>query len=502
MTHLRWHDYRYYPYERVLARREVLAVLGSGAIEESDSGLFLSAGVDREAAENLTYFSRVEGGKGVTHTTQARLEAAARSGRTRQATRYSVHGLHEYKGKFNPQVAKALLNIFGIGSSSKVLDPFCGSGTTLVECAHLGATGVGTDLNPLAVFITNAKLACLSIPIHLLQEDFDRLCKHLKRLKKPRLGAPMNARDHYLRAWFVEEQLAVIESVMVSVRSVCAERAEVFLAIASNLLRDYSDQEPGDLRIRRRSSPMPEIPFEEAFYTACNKFLERVEAAQLVLGIRGKGSSAVLGDVRKSRNRSLTGPFDAAITSPPYATALPYIDTQRLSLVWLGLCEPSEIAGLDSTLIGSREATTRHRKELQAKLDANLMKLPAEQNEFCRSLSNSIGPSDGFRRIAVPGLLYRYFSDMLDGFKSVAKHLRPHAPYALIVGHNHTVLGGTRKDINTPMHLASLAKAAGWEIEEVVPLQTYRRYGLHAVNAVETETLLILRNAGRPKSLV
>ena len=70
----------------------------------------------------------------------------------------------------------------------------------------------------------------------------------------------MNARDHYLRAWFVEEQLAVVESVMASVRSVCAERAEVFLAIASNLLRDYSDQEPGDLRIRRRSSRMPEIP--------------------------------------------------------------------------------------------------------------------------------------------------------------------------------------------------------------------------------------------------
>ena len=44
MTHLRWHDYRYYPYERVLARREVLAVLGSGAIEESDNGFFCRRG--------------------------------------------------------------------------------------------------------------------------------------------------------------------------------------------------------------------------------------------------------------------------------------------------------------------------------------------------------------------------------------------------------------------------------------------------------------------------
>ena len=47
--------------------------------------------------------------------------------------------------------------------------------------------------------------------------------------------------------------------------------------------------------------------------------------------------------------------YDAAITSPPYAMALPYIDTQRLSLVWLGLVEPGGIAGLEAELIGSRE---------------------------------------------------------------------------------------------------------------------------------------------------
>lgn len=501
MTKLRWHNYHYYPYERELARREVLAVLGPGTFEESDNGIFLSARVDRKAAANLTYFSQVEGRKGITHTTQARLEDAAQTGRTRQATRYSVHGLHEYKGKFNPQVAKALLNIFGIGPDCKVLDPFCGSGTTLVECVHLGATGIGTDLNPLAVFLTNGKLVCLSTPVHLLQGDFNRLCNQLKRLKKLRLGAPTSARDRYLRSWFAEEQLATVERVMHGIQTICAERADIFLAVASNLLRDYSEQEPGDLRIRRRSSPMTALSFEEAFFAACNKFLERVEAAQLVLGIRRNGSAAFLGDVRKSGNLSLGGPFDAAITSPPYATALPYIDTQRLSLVWLGLCEPNEIAGLDSALIGSREATTRQRKELNAQLEGDVMNLPSKQTEFCRSLAKAIGPSDGFRRLAVPGLLYRYFSDMLDGFRSVSKHLRPSAPYALIVGHNHTVLGGIRKDIDTPMHLASLAEAAGWEIEEAVPLQTYRRYGLHAVNAVETETLLILRNTKRLKTL-
>ena len=262
MTHLRWHDYRYYPYERDLARREVLAVLGLGDCEMSEHGVRLPRWVDAEAAERLTYFSHVGEGNGATPTVQGRLEEAARQGRLRQATRYSVHGLHEYKGKFNPQVAKAILNIFGVGRDTRVLDPFCGSGTTLVECAHSGATGIGTDLNPLAVFLANAKLACLSTPVSLLCADFARISRRLAQLRAPRLARTDTAREYYLRSWFDERQLAWIEAVRSAVEASSDNaRARILLSVASNLLRDYSDQDPSDLRIRRRSSPLPELGF-------------------------------------------------------------------------------------------------------------------------------------------------------------------------------------------------------------------------------------------------
>ncbi len=73
--------------------------------------------------------------------------------------------------------------------------------------------------------------------------------------------------------------------------------------------------------------------------------------------------------------------------------------------------------------------------------------------------------------------------------------MRPGAPFALIVGHNHTVLGGVRHEIDTPTHLAGLAADAGWTVEELLPLQTYRRYGYHVSNAVRRETLVIFRNS-------
>ena len=105
-----------------------------------------------------------------------------------------------------------------------------------------------------------------------------------------------------------------------------------------------------------------------------------------------------------------------------------------------------------------------------------------------------VGSEDGFRRQAVPVLLYRYFVSMMRSFRAIRGNIRSKAPFALIVGHNHTILGGVRCDIDTPAHLASLASHCGWTVEETVPLQTYRRYGYHVNNAVSAESLLILQN--------
>ena len=131
---------------------------------------------------------------------------------------------------------------------------------------------------------------------------------------------------------------------------------------------------------------------------------------------------------------------------------------------------------------------------MTAALKENTECLPASEADFCRRLQDSLTACDGFRRQAVPALLYRYLASMRDCFRTVRAVLRPGAPFALIVGHNHTVLGGIRYDIDTPAHLAALAVDTGWTVDELLPLQTYRRYGYHVSNAVRHETLVILRN--------
>lgn len=491
---LTWHNYRYYPYERYLATREITALLGSVELNELKDGVELRGSIDCDSLARLTYFSGTINSRGYVPTTQAELEREGRNGKNKQVTRYSVHGLHEYKGKFNPQVVRALLNMFQIESGQRVFDPFCGSGTTLVECAHLGAVGVGTDVNPLATMIAKTKLQALHTPSETLWNYYHQIKTSLTQIKYGQTPGLDDLRGAYLKSWFDNTILSQIEVVRQKIEEITGIHAPIFLIIASNLLREYSQQDPKDLRIRRRKTSLPEKPFVDAFLEAVLLSFNRIEAAQKVLGTRLSRCEAILCDVKDFTSAKDRDCFDAAITSPPYAMALPYIDTQRLSLVWLGLLSPDRILELESELIGSREMRGQARRVLPSQLQDNSEMLPPEQARLCLDLHHALGEGDGFRRRAVPVLLYRYFAAMKSSFRAVKSVMKPGALYGLIVGHNHTTIGGVRHDIDTPSHLASLARSECWHIEEVIPLQTYRRYGYHVSNAVGAETLIILRN--------
>ena len=497
---LAWHGYQYYPYERELAMREVAALFPASLPREVPGGLELPGRCSPRLANRLAYVSRIDGERGLAETQQSCLEMTARKGAARQATRYSVHGLHEYKGKFNPQVARALLNVLGVMPGQRVLDPFCGSGTTLVECAHLGASGCGTDINPLAVFVSNAKLLALATPAAEMADALQRLMDSLRQPVPRRLPTDESPRRTYLASWFDPEILELIEHLRYAAATATGALAPVFLTIASNLLRDYSRQDPRDLRVRRRKSPLPATPFLDCYRSACERSIKRVGDAQMVLqpaarAARPAGAvgQAMLCDATALTSDAPQAPFDAAITSPPYAMALPYVDIHRLSLVWLGLVPAGDLAAVESVLVGSRELRGATRSALIAALAGNDADLPADEVRLCRRLADALGPDDGFRRRAVPILLYRYFASMRDALQSVRQVLRPGAPFALIVGRNHTVLGGERREIDTPAHLANMAAQVGWLVEERMSLQTYRRYGYHVNNAIRRETLLLLR---------
>src|SRR5437773_11658138 len=70
---------------------------------------------------------------------------------------HALHSLSTYLGGFPPRVPRTIIQRW-VPARASILDPFCGSGTTLVEAKLLGHPSVGLDLNPLAVAIARAKL--------------------------------------------------------------------------------------------------------------------------------------------------------------------------------------------------------------------------------------------------------------------------------------------------------------------------------------------------------
>lgn len=489
------HDYKFFNYEKLLAKMEVENFLKKKIIEENESNFIISGSVKPEELKRLTYFSKAtQGGKELV-SAQSHLESVTKA--KRQSTRYSAHGLHEYKGKFNPQIVRAILNIYNIESNSNVLDPFCGSGTTLLESKYIGMNTFGIDINPLAVFIAQTKLSSVDYNLNLLTEFFE---KFMSEFNVTKLNIDHTSeRFLYLEKWFPNEVLVKIEKMKNYLDSSNSKYKDLIFILISDVIKRFSYQDEADLRIRRRKDPVTNFNIEEAIHTKFDKFLAELGNFKTIYKKTNNSNSIIKGNISLSElsiTEDWKNKFDAAITSPPYATALPYIDTQRLSLVWIGLLTPQELRATEAALIGSREFTN-DKKIWEKKLSSNEHNLPDDSYAFCLRLKNSLSEADGFRRQAVPTLIYKYLAEMQQMFINVNKMLKTDAPFCLVVGHNQTTLGGTKIDINTPQLLIDLALNTGFSLDKLIPLDVYKRFGLNYKNAVNIEDLIVLRKNGR-----
>ncbi|WP_153015857.1 DNA methyltransferase [Methanofollis ethanolicus] len=497
---LDWHKYHYLPYEKKFALREVAALPSLSSIVLNDDHVTVGLTNPTEKdLKQLVYFKTYDAPglyKGETY--QSTLERGIKRNENgkKQSTRYSVHGLHEYKGKFNPQVVRGILNWFNLPEKAQIIDPFCGSGTTLVEASFAGYQAYGWDLNPFAVYLTNTKLLALKSQPEYLEKIAEKIIKGSQNsINNLQIE---DERAIYLKKWFPLDVLNQIEKLRLTIDCTAGEYSPIFKVVLSDLLRDYSFQEPSDLRIRRRTTtPFPTTPILSAYKKSLYLFIEDLKQTFSVFPELNPVAKAFVADGRSIESIKGKSPVklnaDFAITSPPYATALPYIDTQRLSLVWLDLIHPKEILSTEKSLIGSRDISKGEQDILKNEIKCNTMNLPPSALDICSHLQQSLAKTDGFRRQAVPSLLYRYFVDMKCSFANVLNLMKPNSYYTLIVGTNRTVLGGEKETINTPELLVDIAISTGWHQVEQIKMDTYKRYGLHATNAVQDEVLLVLK---------
>ncbi len=416
--------------------------------------------------------------------------------------RYGVHDIHEYKGKFFPQLVRACINISGVKCGSIVLDPFCGSGTTLCEARIRGMRTVGIDLNPLSALISRVKTNILGIDKEQISIQYKKLKKYIELPKNINYKNRWNKEDlKYLSGWFDSDALADLDIILNGIETIDdAVISELFKVNLSNIIREISWQKDSDLRVRKEIGNYNkgmavkrfEQEVEKQFYKMSG-YLDYIENFDLPETKVLEGNTVNAVDLAAG----LKGMCDVIITSPPYATALPYLDTDRLSIIVLGLMHRKEFNVKNKNMVGNREISEKYR----CKLLENYKARSTELTDGICSVINKIAevnhkPGTGFRRRNLPALLSKYFLDMLDSMKAANALLKPGALAFYVVGNNSTRLDNEKFVIETNLLLWDLAEKVGWKKEKYINMDMLKSTLGFSNNRSTTEAILIFKKEG------
>ncbi|MCG3178603.1 MAG: hypothetical protein BIFFINMI_00931 [Phycisphaerae bacterium] len=505
--------YKLWAYEVALRKRETAGLLG---LKPTGNGGNLRVEVDPYralAVSRLTFTHAVVGDGGFRQQTwQAILEnGLAHVKAARKDPKYVTHGLHPYKGKFYPQLAKGLINVTGLRSGAIVFDPFCGSGTTLLECYLNGLRPYGCDMHPLAAKIASAKIGILEANPDILTEAVSAL---LAKLESAPSDMPYGVDEfkaetvEEIGSWFAKPIIAKLNWLLRALRSVSAGAIRDFLEVVfSSIIRDVSQQDPCDLRIRRRKEPLCDADVLGMFRSALDTQYQRIERFwsvrgycpyQFFAGSVCEGDSRNVDTVRRLNLQD--GTVDFILTSPPYATALPYIDTDRLSLLVLMGMDSGKRRPIEEGLTGSREIRRSDRSKLEEELHGEVA-LPDEIVRFLRSLYEKNSKNGvGFRRRNMPALLLRFFKDMNAVLTNCSRLLKPGGEAMIVLGDSCTTVDGEQWVIPTTRYVESLGVLAGLEPVEHIPITVTTDNHKHVKNAI-TENVVIRMRRSADKSM-
>jgi hypothetical protein len=496
------------PFERELAMRELRALLTIGDEIREDCGYWIARTdvSDELLRSKLTYWQRV-GRNSLEPTLQKALEftqngEAAANERSElhraRRLRYGPHDLHEYRGKFFPQLVRSLINMSGIPEGSLVLDPMSGSGTTACEAVVAGMSAIGADLNPLSALISSVKASIPGIdPKEFKKQAVDRLPKFKFETTEPtEIWSEDDVR--YLSLWFDSNSIADLASIVTTIRKVRSPIYRDFFSVClSNIVRSVSWQKPTDLRVRKEILAYEKGTAQTRFLAEAKSQVDRIYPYLSVL----KYQRPVNVDIRLGNALEIAsifhdyrGKVDLLITSPPYATALPYLDTDRLSLIVMGLLSRKQHGATERDMVGTREVSERERREAWATYEARRSELPEEISALIDRIATvNHGEGIGFRRRNLPALLGKYFLSMLDAMRSTRELMKPGTYGHYIVGNNSTEVNGVKIEIPTDKFLVSLGAAAGWTPVEQIPMELISSRDIFRENRGTSETILCFR---------
>jgi DNA modification methylase len=377
--------------------------------------------------------------------------------------RYATHGIHRYPAKFIPQIPRFCIEAYSdVGDD--VLDPFMGSGTTLLESFILGRNSYGIDIHPLARLIAKVKTTPLDPePLSAMADNLLSAIRCDESDNRSWIPEIPN-REHWFRHSVLHE-LATIKKNLWGIRK--GDYKDFFKICFSSIIRKVSNSDDDSLIPEVTSFQKKLDEQGKTSYDALSRFENAVRSkltdaadlwrlAQEVSGRFGRVPRInIIGN--DARDIALEdGSVDIAVTSPPYASAVNYVSVHKLEMYWLDLIRST--AELDSRVVGTSRAYVSEYGSWE----------PSTRIPELERVLGELMQRD--RKSAF--IVHKYFDEMRKNLNDVNRVLSRRGRYCVVVGEN------SFRKVRIPTYriLSRIAEREGFEVEKTYVYDVINRH--------------------------
>ncbi|MEK7729658.1 MAG: DNA methyltransferase [candidate division KSB1 bacterium] len=440
-----------------------------------------------------------------THKRALRLAHPIKNGSKNKLQREDqpAHDWYRFVLSFPPHLVEEYIARFGLRRGHLLLDPFCGTGTTLVTAKMLGIASVGIEANVMAHFASTVKVDWSIAPEGLLKH-----AHFVAALATQKLAAQgieddsifsFNTADFsHLSALPPEKEklllrdsisplplhktLVLLETLRQN-QNAAYSRHEL-LALAKALVFSISNLRFGpEVGIGKLKEDTPVIG---PWLTEVDRITRNLKTLRQHDGVK---TEVHLADARAMVGLLKPNSIDAVITSPPYPNEKDYTRTTRLESVLLGFINShAELQSLKRRLVRSNTRTVyKGDQDDQWVADHPEIQRLAEAIEHRRI---ELGKTSGFERLYAK-VTKLYFGGMARHLADLRHVLKPGAQLAYVVGDQASYL---RVMIRTGQLLADIARSLGYE---VVGIDLFRTRLATATREQLREEVVVLKWAGK-----
>jgi len=400
-------------------------------------------------------------------------------------TSYSTHDMHSFPARFPPQIVSWAISEFLTEESADVLDPMCGSGTTLVECTLRGYDAKGIDKDPLARLMTRVKTT--PIDTGKLQRRADLLRRLVisdishyrnnhgslpeycsisqeEKITDKALLLSVDEAEHpqwnNLDYWFYDQVIDELSLINARIQRVRNQRIRELFEIAfsatlvtkgrTSLVNAHDIAHSRAHKVEPNSAPDTLERFLEELQKKIRTINNFTEEFTSKYGSSRTPSANVIGEDARDiplRDNSV----ELIITSPPYINALNYVRATKYSLYWLRWLNKTR-KDITSEYIGTDRGS---KKEYESRIDRPTQS-PTANNQIKNISKNN-------RRMA--GVVHRFVEDMNVAIDEMYRVLKPNCNCILVVGDSDI----RNVQVETHSILNELAESVGFRVERIIP---------------------------------